>query len=159
VIERSVYEEACKVKYNYAFGVDLRDWDLYRSVLAEHLLIDFRGIGYRDVMHLTADEWIVEVRKLMDGLDASHHQMSGCVVDPDGETGLAMRTYVTAQHVLRTAGEADRFYQIGGWYDDRLRRVNGTWRLTQVAFNQTWAWGDSLVMKDAARRARDSSPS
>jgi len=158
MVDEATYREACELKYNYAYGIDLRDWDLYRSILADELVIDFRSIGYRDVMHITADAWIAEVRKLMDGLDASHHQMSGCIVTEDATHGadeLVMRTYVTAQHILRTPSRADRFYQIGGWYDDRLRCIDGTLRFTRITLNQTWAWGDSAVMKDAARRGRD----
>ena len=152
----TTYREACELKYTYAFGLDGRDWELYRSVLADDLVVDFRGIGYRQVMQMTAGAWVAEVRKLMDGLDVSHHQISACLLSADNgdPDEYAMRSYVTAQHVLRTPGESDRLYQIGGWYEDQLRRIDGALRFTRITFSPAWSSGDPAVMKDAARRAQ-----
>ncbi|GAA1002896.1 hypothetical protein Aple_001970 [Acrocarpospora pleiomorpha] len=148
----SLYEQAREAKHRYVWALDCRDWAGYRASLADELLVDFRSLGYKSAMTLSADGWIAQVRKLMDGLDASHHAVCNLVVDPEPRE-LAVRSYVTAQHVLRTADQPDRLYLIAGWYDDRMVEVDGVWKLTQIVFNQVWADGDPAVMTDAVRRA------
>ena len=151
--ELSVYEEACRVQFRYAQGVDRRDWDLYRSVMTDQVLIDFRSFGYGSVMTMSAQDWVRQVRKVMDGLDASQHLISNCVLHPDGDR-LRLQAYVMAQHVLRTPGEPDRMYLVGGTYDNLLERTEDGLRLAEITFGQLWVDGDPTVMTDAVARAR-----
>jgi len=157
MIDETIYREASELKFRYALAVDQRDWNAYRVALTDEIEVDFRSIGYRDVMQIPAEQWIRQVRKLMDGLDASHHQISACVVEqiPTDTRVLSLRSYVTAQHVIRVAGAADRCFQIGGRYDDLAVRVNGRLRLSRLTFNQSWAWGDEAVMTEAVHRSKE----
>ncbi|WP_214104125.1 nuclear transport factor 2 family protein [Acrocarpospora catenulata] len=151
----ALLERAREAKHRYVWALDGRDWAGYLATLADELTVDFRSLGYKSVMTLRAHDWIAQVRKVMDGLDASHHAVSNLVVD-QGPGGLAVRSYVTAQHVLRTKGEPDRLYLLAGWYDDRMTEVDGALKLTQIVFNQVWSQGDPTVMTDAVRRGRTS---
>jgi len=150
------YEQICRVKYSYGYAIDTRDWSGLASVFADQVVVDFRDIGYPVVLTLTRQEWIAEIRKLIDGLDATVHQISSLLCEPvDGD--LVVRSCVTARHVLHGPGRSARCYEISGWYTDRLKVVGGDWRIAATAISCKSFSGDRSVMREAIQRAREGS--
>lgn len=60
------------VFYNYAAGVDLRDWVLFRSCFTDDLEADFTTVLPGNVCH-GADKWVAAAAKLIEPLAATQH--------------------------------------------------------------------------------------
>ena len=92
--------EVGQAKYRYAYALDTRDWELYRSLLADQVIVDFRGLGYRGEPRQRSREWWVgQVRGLLDGFDVTQHVMSSPLVE-EAEDGVALTVYLQAHHRL-----------------------------------------------------------
>jgi hypothetical protein len=146
--------EVAQAKYRYAYALDTRDWELYRSLLADPVTVDFRGLGYRGgPRQRPAEWWVGQVRGLLDGFDVTQHVMSSLLVEETGD-GAALTAYLLAHHRLKADDPDERHYTIGGKYQDRLRRDNGSWVFTALTLHTMWTLGDETVMPEAAARAR-----
>jgi hypothetical protein len=142
--------ELAAVLYRYAYGLDLRDWPGYRSVFADEVAVDFSSYRGRPTT-VDADAWVAEARATFEGLDATQHTMTNPLAWVEGDTAR-LRMYVQAAHLLRDDG-GDRWFTIGGYYDDALTRRGGEWRITAVTLNVLWTTGDESIMAAARRRA------
>ncbi|MEM7288290.1 MAG: nuclear transport factor 2 family protein [Actinomycetota bacterium] len=136
--------------YQYAYGIDLRDWDLYRSIFADEVTVDFssynRGGGPRT---MSSDDWVANLVPLFTGLDASQHSMSNPLVDIDADEARC-RMYMQAAHFLFDDPEPE--FTIGGYYDDRLLRTGSGWRVTAVTLTVWWRRGNEAIMPVARER-------
>ena len=137
--------------YRYAYGVDTRDFVLYRSIFAEQVAFDFTSFQGGEPVVMSADQWVAGVRALFTELAATHHAMTNPLTAIEGDTATC-RMYVQAHHVYR-ADDPASWYTIGGYYDDTLvRSVDGPagWLLTGVTLTVLWRRGDPEIMTQAA---------
>jgi hypothetical protein len=137
--------------YRYAYGVDTRDFALYRSIFAEQVAVDFTSFHGGEAMVITADQWVAGVQRLFTRLAATQHSMTNPVASIDGDTAVC-RMYVQAHHVYR-ADDPASWYTIGGYYDDSLvRSADGPvgWLLTGVTLTVLWRRGDPGIISLAA---------
>ncbi len=63
--------EVCRTLYQFAAGIDMRDWDLYRSVFTEEIDVDYSSYRPGSAARMTADAWVARAKALFTGLDAS----------------------------------------------------------------------------------------
>lgn len=134
--------------YEYALGIDTRDWDLYRSIFCDQISVDFRSYDGETHAALAADDWVAGLKVQFTGLDCTQHVMSNPVVDVDGDTARC-RMYMKAEHFLQNnSGSHD--FAIGGYYDDRLIRGDAGWLIESVTLNVFWSRGNRGIMTLAA---------
>ena len=103
--------------YLYATGIDTKDFDLYRSIFADHVEIDFssyEGSSVNEPDLLTGDQWVNRIKPLFTGLAATQHSMSNPVIVLDGDFA-SCRMYMQAHHVFEP-DEEDSWFTIGGYY-------------------------------------------
>lgn len=141
--------------YEYAYGIDTRDWEMYRSIFADTVHTDFSSYNGRPGATMSADEWVAGVVPVFTGLDATQHTMTNPLVDavaqaPGTAPGARCRMYMQAAHFLTDWDEPE--FTIGGYYDDDLVFVDGRWQLTAVRLTVWWRRGDPDLMVEAARR-------
>ncbi|MBO00849.1 MAG: hypothetical protein CL438_09355 [Acidimicrobiaceae bacterium] len=77
--------------YHYALGIDTKDFDLYRSIFADEVEIDFSSYEGSSVVEpslLAGDQWVRRVQPLFVGLAATQHTMTNplAVIDGDSAT-------------------------------------------------------------------------
>lgn len=132
-----------RLRYEYAFGIDTRDYVLFRSVFTEQITMDFSSYSGQPSATLSADVWVARCATLFDGLDATQHSMTNPLVDvaADGQSAR-QRMAMQAAHFLDGVE-----FTIGGYYDDRVVRVDDDWKLEAVTLNVTWRRGDASIMK------------
>ncbi len=136
--------------YLYAIGIDTKDFDLYGSIFADQVNIDFssyEGSSVPETTVLTRDQWVSRVRPLFTGLAATQHSMTNPVVIIDGDTA-SCRMYMQAHHVFEPEKE-DSWFTIGGYYDDTLTRDAESpsgWKLTGVKLTVLWRKGQESIM-------------
>jgi hypothetical protein len=144
--------EICETKYRYAYGIDTKDWALYRSIFQDEITMDFSSFSGHPEATMPADTWVSTCRALFDGLDATQHQMSNPWVEIDGDQARC-RIYVQAEHFLIN-DQGDDAYTLGGIYDDRLVRVDGGWQIEAVTLRVLWNRGNRQIMQLALERQR-----
>ncbi len=145
--------------YEFAYGIDGRDWTAYRSIFVRPPeLIDFDYSSYhgRPIARLDADAWIASIRPLFTGLDATQHSMTNPIVefDPGGRSARC-RVVMQAAHFLwrddlaaETGSEVTEF-TIGGRYDDHLVADPDSphgWLIDGVKLTVWWRRGNEGIM-------------
>jgi hypothetical protein len=136
----------------YGAGIDRRDWAMYRSCFADVVNIDFSSFSHQPApaTPMSADDFVGTVRSLIEGFESTQHLIANHAIDVDGDEGR-YTAYIQAQHWM----SRERWYLIGGWYDNQCRRENGTWKITQCVLHQTWDAGDRSLLRQATGRYRD----
>lgn len=145
------HQRICETIYQYAYGIDDRDWDLYRSIFADKVAIDFTSYRPgRPAATMAADVWVGAVRTQMTGLAATHHAMTNPVLSIDGDRATCLM-YIQADHAL-DHGNDDAWFSLGGHYRDTLVRTAEGWRIDAVTLTVRWRRGDESIMTVAAQR-------
>jgi hypothetical protein len=145
------HQAVTETVYKYAYGIDTKDFVLYRSIFSDAVAIDFTSYRPgRPAATIPADDWVASVIPLFTGLAASQHSMSNPIVDVAGDRAVC-RMYVRAAHALEHGNDA-AWFTLGGHYRDTLVRTSDGWRIDGVTLTVLWRRGDELIMAEAARR-------
>lgn len=138
-----------RLRYEYAFGIDTRNYPLLRSIFVDEIKMDFSSYNGRLAAKLAADEWVAGCARLFDGLDATQHSMTNPLVDvAEGGRHATQRMAMQAAHFLDGIE-----FTIGGWYEDSLLRTDSGWRMSAVTLHVTWRRGDESIMQQALTRS------
>jgi hypothetical protein len=144
--------------YGFAYGIDGRDWDTYRSVFVgpdEPITFDYESYSGRPATTMTSDDWVDVVSPLFDGLDATQHTMSNPTVEIAASGRAARcRMYMQAAHFLWSDEVAEPEFTIGGYYDDHLVLDDGgAWKIDAVRLTVWWRRGNEGIMELARKRS------
>ena len=144
------FNEITTRRYQYAQGIDTRDFALLRSIFVDEITMDFEDYSGLPAETLKADDWVRACQTLISGLDATQHVMSNPIVEVNADTATC-RMYMKAEHFLNNdRGSFD--YTLGGYYVDTLRRVDERWLITGVTLKILWHRGNRHIMDLAARK-------
>jgi 3-phenylpropionate/cinnamic acid dioxygenase small subunit len=117
------FHHVSQVVYRYASTVDAKDWSTLRT-----LFVDDATAKYGDYPELTGADAILDfVTKASEPREWLHHLLSVYHVDVDGDEAVAL-TYHTS-HQIEPGGTV--FGLIVARYRDRLRRVDGAWKIVR----------------------------
>jgi hypothetical protein len=115
LLDRSEIE---RVVYDYATGLDTKDWGLWRSIFTETVQVKFQPAGETEFTGLgqewssmTVDEWVEGRRVLFTGLATTQHQMSNPRITISGDTATCVM-YLQATYFM--PGEPGIKYTLGG---------------------------------------------
>jgi hypothetical protein len=134
----------------YALGVDLRDWDLFRSVFTDQLEVDFSSFSGNPPYAVAADDWVAGVRRLS-GLQATQHLVVPYTITFHGPDEAECIAYVCAQHFLPN-DRGDNWFWVGGYYTDTAVRTPQGWKLRKVKLTASWTAGNRQVFDLAYAR-------
>ncbi len=165
-VEFSDYNEIVRRRYEYALGIDTRDYVLLRSVFTDRITMDFADYSGQPAQTLAADDWVANCKVLFDGLDATQHVMTNPLVDVAGNEAQCLM-YMKAEHFLGSPNKKpnkkpnqnpnedtgdDGGYAIGGYYTDLLSKIDGHWRIHAVTLKLFWQRGNRSIMERAVLR-------
>ncbi len=129
----------------FAIALDTRDWDLFRSLLAEEVDIEYPdSVG---VATFTADELVATATGFFGRLDATQHVSANHLIVIDGDTATCTST-LHAQHYLASQGENPVQRQIGYYVNHFERRDR--WRIVRSEQRVAWQDGNPAVFQTAA---------
>lgn len=149
------FNDIVRLRYEYALGIDTRDWTLYRSIFSDVIHMDFSSYSGQPAADMPADTWVDSCKVLFTGLDATQHVMTNPVVDIDPSGQVArLRMYMKAEHFLQHDGGSPD-YALGGYYDDQVVKTEEGWRITGVTLNVFWNRGNRNIMTLAAQRGAE----
>ena len=138
----------------YATGIDMRDWEAYRSCFTDEVEIDFTSWGGGEPQVMRADDWTAGVRAGLSGFQATQHISANHVITfAGGGDEATCVSYMQAQHSLPNA-EGDNTLTLGGYYTNTL--VRGTdddgWRIRRCQLTVTWTTGNKHIFVLARER-------
>lgn len=133
------------VKQAYAYGVDQRDWPLYRSIFTDE--VDFDFYDWAQIRErIAADRWVEMVKETLAPFDATQHVFTGHFITLEGDSATCV-TSMTARHQL-----GDEAQSMGGYYTERFLRTAAGWKIAACRLNITWEEGDRALFERAAAR-------
>ena len=116
----SDYNQITRRRYEYALGIDTRDFDLLRSIFTPSITMDFEDYSGHPAEVLQADDWVANCRVLFTGLDATQHVMTNPIVDIENDRATCKMS-MKAEHFLHNdPGNVD--FALGGYYIDQLEK-------------------------------------
>jgi len=140
----SDYNQITRRRYEYALGIDTRDFDLLRSIFTPSITMDFEDYSGHPAEVLQADDWVANCRVLFTGLDATQHVMTNPIVDIENDRATC-KMYMKAEHFLHNdLGNVD--FALGGYYIDQLEKVEGHWLINAVTLKIFWNRGNRHIM-------------
>lgn len=137
--------------HKYATGIDLRDWPTYRSIFADEVEFDFSSFEGQPPSTMKADDWVVQVRSVLSGFDATQHVLTNHVIDIDGDRATTS-VYMKAEHFLAN-DKGDNSIALGGYYSHVLHRDSAGWKIVKCKLTVTWNRGNRSLFQMAAMRA------
>jgi 3-phenylpropionate/cinnamic acid dioxygenase small subunit len=135
---------------NYASGIDLRDWPRYRACFTEEIDVDFESFSGSPGRTISAEDWVSGVKLALTGFQSTQHVISNHRIVLEGDEASCIAN-VQARHYLPN-DEVDDLYTLGGYYENRLVRDAGSWKIRACRLTVTWAHGDRGLFDRAAKR-------
>ncbi len=142
--------------HRYAFGLDTRDWDLWRGIFTDEVLIDTSDYEPDPPpRRLPVDVYVSYVSRLFAGFEATQHFI-GTHRIVVGAEAATITAHFRAEHWATTPHGGDR-YTMFGTYVDECVRIRDGWRISAVKLGLVREEGDRDVMRQAelAARSRD----
>jgi len=136
--------DVCDALYRFAEGIDLRDWDLYRSVFADELTFDYTSYRPGSGGTVAADDWVARARRRFESLVATQHTMTNPRVRLSGDRAMCTM-YVEAWHSAAVEGQTVHC-TLGGRYVNDLVRVGEEWRIEVLRLEVRWIQGDRAIL-------------
>jgi 3-phenylpropionate/cinnamic acid dioxygenase small subunit len=134
----------------YASGIDLRDWPRYRACFTEELDVDFESFSGSPGRTISAEDWVSAVKIGLTGFQSTQHLISNHRIAVEGDEASCIAN-VQAYHYLPN-DEVEDLYTLGGYYENRLVRDAGSWKIRACRLTVTWTRGDRSLFERAAKR-------
>jgi len=138
----------------YATGIDMRDWQAYRSCFTDEVDIDFTSWTGGTPLRLTADEWTEGVRRSLSGFKSTQHISTNHVITINGDEAMCV-SYMQAQHYL-PAESGSNCFTLGGYYTNTLVRTPRGWKIHKCKLTIAWSEGNRWLFEEAARLLSES---
>lgn len=139
--------------HRYAFGLDTRDWVLWRSVFADEVEMDMSDYQPEPPPRsLPADVVVRSAEVQFAGFDRTQHFIASHRFDIDGDTAR-ITAHMRAEHWMTTGQGGDRYTMYGTYHDDCVRTADG-WKLTRVKLQLLREEGNRHLMRMAVRAGK-----
>lgn len=111
----------------YATGIDMRDWNLFRTCFSEDFEADYGSFGkWRGPREITE-----YMRQSHAQIGPTLHRMTNFTIEDDG-VQVRARSYVDV--LLMPTAVGNGMHRGAGWYDDRLVRTSDGWKIARRSF-------------------------
>ena len=125
----------------YALAIDTQKWDLFDEVFTSDVIADYgEGAVWTDLA--TFKQVFAVIHAVYSG---TQHTMSNTVWDLQGNTGYAL-SYGHFR-LIKPGTPGGDFWEGQGYYDDKLVKVHGKWRIKHRINRITWAGGNPQVLQ------------
>lgn len=140
--------------HRYAMGLDTRDWDLWRSIFTDEVVIDLSDYQPDPPPErLPIDTHVGYARRLFAGFDATQHFIGTHRFAIDGDRAT-ITAHMRAEHWLTSGQGTDRYTMFGTYTHECVRAPQG-WRIAAVKLSLLREEGNRHLMRLAARRAAE----
>jgi len=138
--------EITEVINNYCYGMDSRDWELYRSCWVDEIALDFTELELFDkpMPTIRADDWVKGLAAFFENMPQSQHikYPSQWEIDGDEATVLAI---MQGKHWMPTE-TGGPIQTVVGYYRDEFVRTDEGWKLRGLKELVHWNEGNAHVL-------------
>ena len=135
----------------YADIADRKDFDeLPRLVHTDPLVVDFQSVATIPPTETSLDDYVEILRGSFAPFVATHHVITGHVIDIDGDHATA-HAHVRAEHWVpedRADPDGNRWLVVG-FYDNTAVRTENGWRFSLVKLTATYQENAGLPLPSA----------
>ena len=141
----------------YGAGLDARDWGLWRDVFTDQALFDLSSWNRLTPERVDTSRVVRAQARVFAELAVTQHMMSNFRISGETESKARAIAVMRAEHWIRVSSDSDEMkrYTMFGYYDDRVVKQGGIWKIDEMHLNVTKTEGERWVMQEAERRARD----
>jgi SnoaL-like domain len=155
-----------KVMSTVAHAQDDRDAVRYRSMLADEIHVHLPMVPGFTAQTMSADEWVDNAIAGYAPFYATDHQLFNYVIDVDGDDATCDVDMCAVQQFFEKDGEINT-WTIGGRYYNRLRRIDGQWKIsartleyryhtgTPSEGGKDWTWAEGQRRIEAHKARAD----
>lgn len=127
------------VMLRFGRGLDLHDWDLYRSTMMPELDVDFFDLTGRPPTRTTNAAFARFAEACLQPL-VVQHQYSNFTIDIDSDDANGIFYHVCRHRRLNRHG--DDHYTQYGWYENSFHRTENGWKISQLTHKFQWCDGN-----------------
>ncbi len=128
-----------------AWCIDERRWEDLGELFAPTLVIDYTSIFGGEPRTITPADMVRTSQLLLGNLTSTQHIVSGHIVTGSANDAEC-KSQVQATHLLANPS-GDPAWTVGAQYYMKLRRLDGSWRISAVRAVMLWAAGNREVMR------------
>lgn len=135
----------------YADIADTKNFDeLPRRVHTDPFTVDFRSVADVPPTETALDDYVQVLRGSFDPFVATHHAITGHVIDVDGDRARA-HAHVRAEHWVpdEVAGGGPNRWLVVGFYDNEAVRTANGWRFSKVKLTAAYQENAHLLAQNA----------
>ncbi|MGC3945765.1 MAG: nuclear transport factor 2 family protein [Chryseolinea sp.] len=127
-------------------GADERNWSKVKSVLSQHVLLDYSSMTGAPAATVSPDQIITSWSAFLPGFNRTNHQLSDVRVERKDREAVA--TYNgKADHFLN-----EKVWTVEGSYTTEVKLINGIWLITSQTFHLQKQSGDTTLPGQAQAR-------
>jgi len=130
----------------YCYGMDSRDWDLYRSCWTDEVELNFPQLDDAPMPTIAADDWVRSVATFFTALPKSQHISYPVryefAADGDSATVIAL---LHARHWMLT-DTGGPVQAVVGYYENYFVRTAAGWKMSGMKETVYWNEGNSHVL-------------
>lgn len=137
----------------YADIADLKEYaELPGLVFTDPVTLDFESVAGIPRMTVPLADYVQVLRGAFAPFTATHHAITGHVVEVDGDTAT-IHAHVRAEHWVpaEVAGDGPNRWLVVGFYDDQAVRTENGWRLSHVTLTAAHQENQHLASAATAR--------
>jgi hypothetical protein len=129
----------------YGRFIDDQDWAGLASTLADTIKLDFTSLWGGEPEELTGTDLVARWRDMSERLDATQHLIAGTLPTIDGDTALAVATFVAVHRRVNATGGS--LWTVGGTYRFGLRQTAQQWVIEDLSLRVAWVDGNQAVIQ------------
>ena len=118
----------------YAQAVDGKDWAMYASCFTTDAEIDYSSAGGTRAGVAESTAWLAT---MLEPLAVSQHFITNQVIEVKGDEATC-RAYFFGVVGNQSVAESSLIW-VGGIYEDRLRRTDDGWRISELVDISLWS--------------------
>lgn len=132
----------------YSYGMDSRDWELYRSAWTDEIALDFSELELyeKPIETIRADDWVCALQAFFADMPQSQHVKVPVSFEIDGDKAVVLAV-MQGKHWMPTSTGGPT-QTVVGYYRDELVRTPEGWKICALKELVHWNEGNSHVLDE-----------
>lgn len=145
--------EIADVLGRYAFGTDMRDWDMVASCFAEAIALDFTELDLwsEPVDSVSREVWVRTLEAFYSELPACHHLNTPVLYEFEGEHRCLVTAVLQARHWDPERTDGESIQEVVGYYRDEFAREPTGWKIRGMKEIVKFTTGNSSILDDCVK--------
>ena len=138
----------------YCFGMDSRDWELYRGAWTDEMKTDLIELSGSQVGRSTirTDDWVEALKAFFSDIEFSQHLKTPVAFEFDeSRENATVLSVMQGKHWASTR-TGEHISTTVGYYRDTFTRTGDGWRMTSLKELVGWHEGNVFIVSNGQRK-------